>query len=216
MRSEQIYDFLKKVKLFKDLTDDEIRLVAENSQVINLKTSERLFDENAPRKNLYLIFKGEIELFKKTALGEEKRLSFFREHDFLGEGALMDDYPHSTSARGTLDSTVLAIGRDKFQHLSDKHPALVGKILSNVARVIARRMRQTSTRVVNAGAQYISGRTRSEHDLLGKREVPFEFYYGIQTLRATENFNISGISLTHFPVLIEWIYFEKLGFTHKN
>ena len=65
MRPEQIYEFLKKVRLFKDLTDDELRLVAENSQVINLKTSEHLFDENAPRKNLYLIFKGEIELFKK-------------------------------------------------------------------------------------------------------------------------------------------------------
>ena len=128
----------------------------------------------------------------------------------------MDDYPHSTSARATLDSTVLAIGRDKFQNLSDKHPALVGKILSNVARVIARRMRQTSTRVVNAGAQYISGRTRTEHDLLGEREVPYEFYYGIQTLRATENFNISGISLTHFPVLIESLAMVKMAAAKAN
>jgi len=31
--------------------------------------------------------------------------------------------------------------------------------------------------------------TRLEHDLLGEREVPNEHYYGIQTLRAVENFN---------------------------
>jgi hypothetical protein len=31
--------------------------------------------------------------------------------------------------------------------------------------------------------------TRLEHDLLGEREVPAARYYGIQTLRALENFN---------------------------
>jgi len=32
--------------------------------------------------------------------------------------------------------------------------------------------------------------TRLEHDLLGERNVPSEHYYGIQTLRAVENFCI--------------------------
>ena len=36
-------------------------------------------------------------------------------------------------------------------------------------------------------------KTRLEHDSLGEREVPEDAYYGIQTLRATENFPISGI-----------------------
>lgn len=33
---------------------------------------------------------------------------------------------------------------------------------------------------------------RSEHDLIGTKEVPDEAYYGIQTSRAMENFNITG------------------------
>ena len=44
--------------------------------------------------------------------------------------------------------------------------------------------------------------TRLEHDLLGEREVPAERYYGIQTLRATENFNITGIPISHYSRLI--------------
>src|SRR5699024_6733663 len=44
--------------------------------------------------------------------------------------------------------------------------------------------------------------TRVEHDLLGEREVPAEAYYGVQTLRAQENFHISGVPLSHFPLLI--------------
>lgn len=43
---------------------------------------------------------------------------------------------------------------------------------------------------------------RVEKDLLGEREVPAEAYYGIQTLRATENFHITGVPVSHFPKLI--------------
>ncbi|KPL26781.1 MAG: aspartate ammonia-lyase [Bacteroides sp. SM1_62] len=77
-------------------------------------------------------------------------------------------------------------------------------------------MRQTSTRVVNLAAQYISGRTRLEYDLLGEREVPFEYYYGIQTLRALENFNISGIVLAHYPLLIEALAMVKMAAAKTN
>jgi len=35
--------------------------------------------------------------------------------------------------------------------------------------------------------------TRKERDSLGARDVPADAYYGIQTLRATENFPVSGI-----------------------
>ncbi len=46
-------------------------------------------------------------------------------------------------------------------------------------------------------------RTRCEHDLLGEREVPAERYYGIHTLRALENYDITGIPISHYPVFIE-------------
>lgn len=44
--------------------------------------------------------------------------------------------------------------------------------------------------------------TRREHDLLGYREVPADAYYGIHTLRALENFPISGDPISKYPELI--------------
>jgi len=44
--------------------------------------------------------------------------------------------------------------------------------------------------------------TRIEYDLIGKREVSDDCYYGVQTLRAVENFNISRSKLRDFPFLI--------------
>jgi aspartate ammonia-lyase len=48
----------------------------------------------------------------------------------------------------------------------------------------------------------LAGPTRREHDLLGERDVPAGALYGIQTLRAIENFAISGIELREFPSLV--------------
>ncbi len=44
--------------------------------------------------------------------------------------------------------------------------------------------------------------TRIEHDLLGDRAVPAEAHYGIHTLRAVENFPITGNPISIYPDLI--------------
>lgn len=37
--------------------------------------------------------------------------------------------------------------------------------------------------------------TRTESDLIGERELPIDCYYGVQTLRAKDNFDITGIPI---------------------
>lgn len=43
---------------------------------------------------------------------------------------------------------------------------------------------------------------RMEHDLIGEREIDNEFYYGVQTARAQDNFHITGVTLSQFPTFI--------------
>ncbi len=49
----------------------------------------------------------------------------------------------------------------------------------------------------------LSGKTREEHDLLGYMQVPEEYYFGVQTMRAMDNFHISRVRLCFFPELIK-------------
>ena len=55
-----------------------------------------------------------------------------------------------------------------------------------------------------------------ERDLLGEKAVPANAYYGIQTLRALENFNISGIPISHYPGFIEGFTIVKLAAARAN
>ncbi len=216
MNRAEINAYLKSIELFQDLNDNEREILAANFELAEFKKNSLLFVENNPRKNLYIIYEGEVELFKKTPFGEEKRLTIFKKQDFLGEGSLIDDSPHSTSARATHDTTVLQLSKEKFNKLVQVEMHIPVKIFSRMAKIIFRRMQFSNTRVINLGAQYQSGRTRLEHDLLGEREVPFEFYYGVQTLRGLENFNISGVSLSFYPVLIEALAIVKMAAAKAN
>mgnify|MGYP003349123251 CR=1 FL=1 len=48
-----------------------------------------------------------------------------------------------------------------------------------------------------------SMKTRLEHDLIGDRQVPDHVYYGIHTLRALENFPVTGTPISIYPDLIK-------------
>jgi aspartate ammonia-lyase len=58
--------------------------------------------------------------------------------------------------------------------------------------------------------------TRTEHDLLGSKEVPADAYYGVQTARALENFQISGVNINHYPGFIEAWAIVKLAAARAN
>ncbi len=58
--------------------------------------------------------------------------------------------------------------------------------------------------------------TRLEHDLLGDREVPADAYYGVHTLRAVENFPITGTPIGHYPDLVRALADIKTAAARAN
>src|SRR3974377_402999 len=57
---------------------------------------------------------------------------------------------------------------------------------------------------------------RTEHDLLGEKLVPADAYYGVQTARALENFQISGVQINHYPGFVEAWAIVKLAAAQAN
>ena len=61
-----------------------------------------------------------------------------------------------------------------------------------------------------------TGKMRTEHDLLGDLAVPADAYWGVQTARALENFQISGVELRLYPNFIKALAMVKLGAARAN
>ncbi len=60
------------------------------------------------------------------------------------------------------------------------------------------------------------GKTRTEKDLLGEKQIPADAYYGVQTMRALENFQLSGVLINHYPGFVEAWAYVKLAAAQAN
>lgn len=58
--------------------------------------------------------------------------------------------------------------------------------------------------------------TRIEHDFLGELAIPDDVYYGVQTFRALENFNISNTKISDFPEFINAFAYVKKAAAMAN
>src|SRR3954453_21875712 len=58
--------------------------------------------------------------------------------------------------------------------------------------------------------------TRTEHDLLGDKQIPTDAYYGVQTARALENFQISGVLTKDYPEYVNAYAIVKLAAARAN
>ena len=78
------------------------------------------------------------------------------------------------------------------------------------------RAAEDTAREANRIASKPTGPTRTEKDLLGSKEVPADAYYGVQTLRALENFKISGTLINQYPGFVEAWAIVKLAAARAN
>jgi len=58
--------------------------------------------------------------------------------------------------------------------------------------------------------------TRREHDMLGEIDVPENAYWGVHTLRAVQNFPITGVPIGHFPELVRALALVKQAAARAN
>jgi len=58
--------------------------------------------------------------------------------------------------------------------------------------------------------------TRTEKDLLGEKQIPANAYYGVQTARALENFQVSGVLTNFYPDYVKAYAMVKLAAARAN
>lgn len=202
--------FFRSLDLSKNLTDKELELFISRFEEKNYKTGDFIFKHNTERNEFMIIYSGKVEIFKQTPWGEERLLLTFGKGDFIAEGSLLDNSVHTTSAKCLEPTTVYAFDTKKNSDFLKDYSFIILKIIKYIAKTLQRRMHNSSLAYFKRQHQlFYSGKTRLEHDLLGEKEVPEEALYGIQTLRAIENFSISGITLNFFPNLVKSLAYVK-------
>jgi aspartate ammonia-lyase len=177
-------------------------------QVKTFPKDEILFYEGTPRNNAFAIVKGELEISRKEPTGK-RRLIVLKDGDFVGEGLFLEDSSHSTTAQALTDIEVLILTKEKIRAIEKENHVIFHTIMEGVAKIVYKRLQVSGFRGAGVDQIYPAAKYRVEHDLLGEHYIPGDAYYGIQTLRAIENFAITGIPIFHFPYLIKALAMVK-------
>ncbi len=173
------------------------------------EAEEWLFHESTPRKWAGLVLDGEVEIVRGLH-GATKHLAVLAPGALISESAFLDEVPHGTGAFTRLGATVWQMSRNGIEAFREKKPDVFYRIIARVAAGISNRLRMASERFADISAPgQLIGDVRLEHDSLGERELPTRAYYGVQTLRAMENFAISGVFIKNFEHMIEALAFVK-------
>ena len=203
MSTAAISEQLRSVEFLQGLNDTHIWHLARTVTSREFAVGDILFREGEPRRFFAILIAGSVAIEKNESVGSV-RLATLGAGEAIGEGLLLDESPHGTSGRAIEPTTALVVTADKAKKLLSDQPAVYAALVARAARSISSRLRAVDATLVGRGRTLGFGGTsvRVEHDLLGEREVPDEAMYGIQTLRALENFPITGIALREFPGLI--------------
>src|SRR5689334_8229110 len=202
--STTIREQLRGLSFLEGLTDTALHQLSRLVKPAEYECDALLFTEGSERQLLAIVVSGAIAI-EKQINGRPIRLATLGAGEGVGEGLLLDDSMHGTTARALTDTSVLEISREQVAEMIRETPTLYAALVGRAARAISQRLSAVDATMVGRGrALGFGGRhVRVEHDLLGDREVPDEALYGVQTLRALENFPITGVPLREFTSLIE-------------
>src|ERR1700750_1917630 len=96
--SSAIRDRLRQTKFLEGATDSAIHLLARVVTPTTFELDQLLFEEGSPRSSMAIVNSGAVAIEKSNA-GRPVRLITLGPGEAVGEGLLLDELPHGTSAR---------------------------------------------------------------------------------------------------------------------
>ncbi|AFY39419.1 putative transcriptional regulator, Crp/Fnr family [[Leptolyngbya] sp. PCC 7376] len=129
---------LKTVKLFRNLSLDELMLIDDGLEQTQVLAETAIFDEGGQAAYLYIIAEGTVQLRKKID-GTPRTTKQLTIGDYFGEVALFDDAPLWDGAIAQTDCTLLKLEKNRFLSLITQRP----HIILEICRFLSQRLRET-------------------------------------------------------------------------
>ncbi|TND08252.1 MAG: Crp/Fnr family transcriptional regulator [Bacteroidetes bacterium] len=93
---------------------DDLKKLQEKHDVIPVPKKNTVYHEGAYPKGVYFLVKGKIKGFKSSEIGKEYITSLYKEGDFFGYTALLEETTYTDSAEALEPSEVCLIPKDDF------------------------------------------------------------------------------------------------------
>lgn len=141
---ENRLEHLGEIDLFKDLTTEELSLLETIITNETFPAGHIIVKEGDTGSTMYMIVKGDVEILKRTAFGEEYTCDYLPEamHLFFGEFSLLDHGERSATVKAVTPVEALVMSREPFLAFCETHMTIGYKIMKKIAFRMASRLRK--------------------------------------------------------------------------
>ena len=148
---DQHLTYFKKVSLFKNLDEIQIRKIMKIMTIAEIKKNEMITREGETGDSMFILLKGEVEISKSLFLSplsnekslREKALNSLTEqhHSFLGEMALFLEKPERSASIRALQPCLLAVlQKGELLSILNKDPNIASIIYKNISAELCKRL----------------------------------------------------------------------------
>jgi CRP/FNR family transcriptional regulator, cyclic AMP receptor protein len=129
---------LSRVPFLAELGEAERKPLAAACRSRRFKRGEILFHEGDPANALLLLLSGQVKILRVNDDGEERILHVLGPGEYLGELSLVDGAPRSATAQALEPVEALALHREDFLALIERHPSAALAVMSGLAGMVRR------------------------------------------------------------------------------
>jgi CRP-like cAMP-binding protein len=140
---------LEKVTLFKGLAEDHLKFISPKFQRETHPEGSVVFNQGDPAESLYVLLSGNVAIRFKPHDGEIIHVTDIHDGDVFGWSAALGRQEYTSCALSTSDSEMVCIRGKDLREICTSQPEIGVVILERLAGVIAERLRNTHTQVVD-------------------------------------------------------------------
>ena len=140
---------LKKITLFKDLTNDELKKVKPIIKELSFRKGDRVWEEGSEKQGLHFIDSGKVRITRMTKDGNNQILAVLKKNSFFGELSLLDGRSHSASVEVLQKTKLFVIRKADMDKFLQKNPKIAYKIVRDLAIEISMILRSMNDKFMN-------------------------------------------------------------------
>ena len=138
-----IFQCLRNITIFSELTTDELNFMAEQMHVLKTVAGGIIFKEDDEGDFVCFVVEGILSVMKITG-GAEKTIAELTPGHSIGEMAVVGDFPRSATVRSKSDAILLTLKRDRLYQICEARPEIGVKIFRALAQLLSHHLRKTS------------------------------------------------------------------------
>ncbi len=139
---------LEQMEITNGMTPEEIEALRSRLIPESYSKGAAIFPEGDTARDLFMLSDGLVSIKLKLPHSTRfKRVATYTPGGIFGEVALLDGRPRSASVWAEEDCQIYRLPLDAFESLNRDMPGVAVKLMTNIAKVLSRRLRTTSNEV---------------------------------------------------------------------